>query len=419
MTTEIHDNALALFQLPELEVGTLKKEWISVRPTNQLTEGASVEFNVPGTSMTYIDLKDTLLHIKLKIIKADGTNIEVADKVGLTNNPLHSIFSQVDVNVQQHPTSEVGTNYPYKAYFDQLFDTTNQHDLDCSLFVEDEGGNAMSDTNPAGANNGLYTRTFYTSLSKEIDLLGRLSVDLCQQDRLILNGVPINIKLWQSSDAFRLSTASDATEKYKVRITEASLKVSYVKVNPSVIIGHSDALKTTEALYPYTRSVVKTYAVPQGQFSFITDDLFQGEVPQQLIVGIVQSAAVHGNYFKNPFNFENFNCNYAGFFVDGQSTPFEPLQPNYKSDQFVDAYQRLYWDNKERAVHVSKKDFKDGYCLYVFRPSGDAEERSSERAHTRLELKFSEALISTCTVLVYAKFPALMKIDASRSVTLE
>ena len=418
MSINKHDNDLALFKTPEVETATQKREWITVRPISQLTEGAAIEFNVPGTSMTYIDLKNLLLYLKLKIVKADGTHLEAEDIVGLTNNPLHSIFSQVDVNVQQHPTTEVGSNYAYKAYLDTLLECRSLHDLDCQLFVKDEGGLDMGDTDPNGRNNGLFLRASYTNRSKELELTGRLHVDLCQQDRLILNGVPINIKLWQNSDRFRL-LSKDGAESYKVTITDASLKVASVKVNPDVILGQADVIKKSNALYPYTRSVVKTYAVPQGQFSFITDDVFQGEVPQQLVVGVVESAAVHGSYVKNPFNFQNFNCTYAGFFVDGQSTPSEPLQPNYKSDQFVDAYQRLYWDKRQRAVHVTRSDFKVGYCLYVFRPSGDAKDRPDERAHTRLELKFAEPLPSACTVIAYAKFPALMKIDANRRVSLE
>ena len=157
--------------------------------------------------------------------------------------------------------------------------------------------------------------------------------------------------------------------------------------------------------------------MPKGQFLFITDDLFQGDVPQQLIVRLVLSEDVHGSYQKNPYNFQHFNCIYAGFFLDGQSTPSEPLQ--MKSDQFVDAYHALNWNDDERAVHITKKDFEGGYCLYVFRPSGDTKQRPEDRAHTRLELKFSEALPETCTVIVYADFPVLLKIDASRNITLE
>lgn len=417
MSSEKHDNELALFTQPEIEIATQKREWITVRPINQLTEGAAIEFNVPGTSMTYIDLGNLLLHLKLKIVKADGTNIDDTDKVGLTNNALHSVFSQVDVNIQQQPTSEVGSNYAYKAYMDTLLQCQNEHDLQCLMFIKDESGADMDDADPSGKNNGLFLRAKYTALSQELDLIGRLHVDVCQQDRLIINGVPINIKLWQSSDRFRVMTSGE--EQYKVKITEAALKVASVKIKPDVIVGQNDVIKKSSALYPYSRSVIKTYAVPQGQFSFIADDMFQGDVPQQLVVGVVESTAVHGSYAKNPFNFQNFNCIYAGFFVDGQSTPSEPLQPNYKSDQFIDAYQNLYWDQRERAISITRHDFKGGYCLYVFRPNGDTKARPEERAHTRLELKFSEALPSTCTVIAYAKFPALMAIDDTRHVTLE
>lgn len=92
MSVEKHDDDIALFQNREVETATQKREWITVRPINQLTEGAVIEFNIPGTSMTYIDLKNLLLYVKLKIVKADGSNLEPSSAVGLTNNALHSIF---------------------------------------------------------------------------------------------------------------------------------------------------------------------------------------------------------------------------------------------------------------------------------------------------------------------------------------
>lgn len=93
----------------------------------------------------------------------------------------------------------------------------------------------MDDTDPSGTNNGLYIRAIYAYLSKELGLTGRLYVDVCQQDRLIVNGVLINIKLWQNSDRFRL-LSKDGAEHYEVRITKAALNVASVKVNPDVIV---------------------------------------------------------------------------------------------------------------------------------------------------------------------------------------
>ena len=418
MFHEVHDKDIALFQQPELEVGTKKTEWITFRPINQLTDGSAIEFHVPGTSTTYMNLKKTLLLLKLKIVKANGEDIAEAEKVGLTNAPLHSMFSQVDFNLQQQPTTETGTNYPYKAYLDILLDATDEHELSSQLFIMDTAGR-FDITDPSGSNKGLFDRAKVTSGGKTIDIIGKLHVDLCQQDRLLVNGVPLNIKLWQSSNAFRLSAESDA-EAYRVKIVEAALQIATVKVNPSVIIGHSDALKSSDAMYPYTRSVIKTYAVPRGQYSFTTDDLFQGEVPEKLTVGLVSSAAHHGSLVKNPYNFQTFNCNFIGFYVDGQSVPTQPLQPDYKNELFVHTYHRLHESrSKDSAIFISRADFKAGSCLYTFKPEGDDKHRLSERAHTRLELKFKEALPETCTVIVYAKFVALMRIDASRSVTLE
>jgi hypothetical protein len=347
MNEEIHNKEMSLFQPMEVEVASEKTEWIDHGPINPLTEGSAIEFNITGNSTTFLNLRKILLYIKLKIVKADGSPIGSGDLVGLANAPLHTIFSQVDFNIQQHPVSEVGTNYTYKGYLDTLLNEIDERNLDCQLFVKDNAG-FMDETTPDGGNKGLLGRANHTIGGKEVELIGSLAIDLCQQDRLLLNGVPINIKLWQSADSFRLMTGLE--EKYKVVITSASLKVATTKVNPVVLISQADVLKKNDALYPYTRSSIKTYAVPKGQYSFITDDLFQWDVPKQLIVGIISSSAIHGNYGKNPFNFQHFDCNKIGFSVDGRSTPSHPLQPNFEGDSFVEAYQRLYVDERRKQL---------------------------------------------------------------------
>jgi hypothetical protein len=417
-----HGKELALFQIPAKDTGDQGREWITYRPINQLTDGATLEFNIPGTSTQYVDLKRMQLHIKATITKEDGTPIDQtgddADSVGVANAPLHTMFSQVDLSLQQQPMNQVGPNYPYKAYLDLLFDTEDTQELYNQLFIKDDGGSIDMDvSDPSGTNQGLFNRSMYT-YGKTVDLIGGLKLDICQQDRLLLNAVPINLKFWQTPDTFRLM-AKDNTKQFKLHIVDASLEVAIAKVNPGVLLGHADTLKDTPASYPYTRSVVKTFAVPTGQYSFTTDDLFQGEVPNQLILGLVSSTATHGDYTKNPFNFRHFDCNYVGFYVNGQSMPNHPLQPNYASYQYVEAFQTLNKGGKTRAVHVTREDYKDGYCLYVINPQGIyREDRLTKRGHTRLELKFAKPLPETVTVIAYGKFPALANIDQSRNVVL-
>ncbi|OOY67213.1 hypothetical protein BOW07_13100, partial [Solemya velum gill symbiont] len=111
------DKSLALFQNPQTDPGSQGTEWVTYRPVNQLTGGSAIEFTIPPMANTYLDLQRTLLNLKVKITKSDGSDVGslTDDLVGLVNAPLHTLFSQVDLNVQQQPTSEVGSCYPYKA----------------------------------------------------------------------------------------------------------------------------------------------------------------------------------------------------------------------------------------------------------------------------------------------------------------
>ncbi len=63
-----------------------------------------------------------------------------------------------------------------------------------------------------GSNGGLTNRYNFTQDSITFDLIGHLQVDICQQDRLLLNGVPLSVKLWPATDAFRLM----ATDKLRL-----------------------------------------------------------------------------------------------------------------------------------------------------------------------------------------------------------
>ena len=57
--------------------------------------------------------------------------------------------------------------------------------------------------------------------------------------------------------------------------------------------------------------------------------------------------------------------------------------------------------------------------IYVFRlnQNDDGECVSLlKRGHTRLQIRFTEALPEAATVITYAKFPAIVHIDESRNV---
>ena len=62
-----------------------------------LGSGGPIEFLIPGSGDGYLDFINTMLHVQVKVTRANGDDLDLADPVGPVNNWLHSMFSQVDI----------------------------------------------------------------------------------------------------------------------------------------------------------------------------------------------------------------------------------------------------------------------------------------------------------------------------------
>ena len=368
-----------------------------------------------GRTVIYMDLKETRLNVKIKLMTGDGSSVTESNMVALINLPLHSMFSSVECQLQQQSVSDVGTNYPYKAYIDTLLKSKESRKIDNSsqLFTKDSSGQFDSVDAKTGPNQGLYERWSYTRDGGVADLEGPLLLDLFQQERLILNGVALDLKLWPSKNAFRLM--SDSIQPYEnLKIVDATLKVCIQRPNPALTMAHTKVLDTSPALYPYMSSVIKVASIAEGEFSFSADNMFQGEVPSQLILTLVSSSAYVGNYKKSPFNFQHYDCNFVALYVDGQSLPAKPLQPQFEQGNYLDAYQTLRSIGSE--VCIERDEFAKGYTLYVLDVNPYVDFNVKRRTHCRLELRFAKALPESVTLVMCGKFPEILRIDQSRSV---
>ena len=405
---------MLMLTLPPSQTSLQSREWIEYRPVNQIGGSTVLDFNIAAQSSAYIDLKNSLLNVKLQLTQGDGTPLTEEMVAGLVNLPLQSIFRQVDVTFQQTQVSHTGTNYPYKAYIDTILKTnqsTQQNLLTSQLFYKDIG--PESNDAKSGPNTGLFNRYWATRGGKIVDLEGPLFADLFQQSRLLVNGVSIGIKLWPSHDAFRIITDSIVHDQ-KVQIVDVRFKLCIQRPNGGALVAHEKLLQEQPALYPYLRSEIKTSSIASGQYGYSVDDLFQGLVPNKLIVGLVSSAAYTGDYGKNPFYFQPYDCSSLGLYIDGQSYPSQPLQPNYQADQFVDCYRTLTHFRQD--INVSRDDYQEGYCLYVLDVDPYYSFSTKRRGHCRLELKFAKPLPESVTLIMYATFPEMLHINQSRAV---
>ena len=120
---------------------------------------------------------------------------------------------------------------------------------------------------------------------------------------------------------------------------------------------------------PYSRSEIKTFAVPSGQFEFDKDNIFTGEVPTK-VVGILSAGTYDGQWDTNCFNCQHYNVTYAAFSVDNKSLPGDPLTPNFAQNNYATAYNILFtdtgMDGKDRGNYITRAEYPHGFCIYIF-----------------------------------------------------
>ena len=432
---ECAKSELDLFAVPPTQTSVEKGALIPYQPIASITDGGPIEFYIPGSGDEYIDLAQTQLYVRAKITNADGTNLAAEAPVGPVNLFLHSLFSQVDVSLNERLITASTPTYPFRAIIETLLSyghDAKKSQLSAALFFKDTAGK-MDVVDPtieedADANVGLKSRYALTQRSRVVDMIGRIHSDIFFQNKYMLNGVNMKIKLIRSKNEFCLVSSGDNPD-FKVQILEAMLFVRRMKISPSIQLAHSRALEKGNAKYPIRRVQCKMMSIPAGNITLTQDHVFLGSLPNHIVIACVDNRAFSGSFTRNPFHFQHFNVTSCAIHVDGEQIPAKPLRPSFQgpSLNFIRAYQTLFsGTNKmfeDQGNEITRSDYAQGYTLYAFDLTPDltcgGHFNLQKQGNLRLEMNFRQPLASTINVLVYAEFENIIEIDRSRNVIFD
>ena len=427
---ECMKSELDIFTVPPTQTSIESGNWVEYNPIASIADGSPIEFTVSGSGQDYLDAANTQLYVKAKITRADETDIANDAAVGPVNLLLHSLFSDVDVSLNETSVTSSNNMYAYRAYIETLLSygtTAKQSQLTSQLYYKDVAG-ALEEINPyddAAVNTGFVARSQFTNESRVVDMIGKIHSDLFFQDKYMLNDVGVRIRLNKSKDTFCLM--ADAAATFKVKILDCKLYVRKVKISPSVFIAHNKALEGGNAKYPIRRAVCKTYTIPTGNLDHTQENLFTGQLPTRIVVGCVNNDAFNGRFSKNPFNFKHFNLTQLRVYLDGQQHSLIPIEPNFNANNYITAYSNLFAGTgklmKDEGTDIKREDFAGGYALYVFDLTADLAEEGHfnlmKHGNVRLDLKFGAALPNTINVIAYAEFESVLEIDKSRNIIVD
>ena len=414
---------LDLFALPPTQTAVQDGLWVEYHPLATLAAGAPIEFAVSGATADYIDLSNTYLYVKAKVLRQDGTNPPADAVFAPVNYWLHSLFSQVDVLLNNTLVTPSENTYPYRAYIESTLnygrEAKTTH-LTSALYYQDTASqmNSLNVDN----NAGFRERHARAVAGRDVDMIGRLHCDIFHQERYLLNNVDIKIRLIPSKNTFNIMAAGD---NFKSIISHASMFVRKVRLNPAVTLSHAKALERGTAKYPLKRVVVKTFSIPRGNVSVVQDNLFLSQTPNRLVIGLVDSAAFNGESTSNPFNFQTLGLSFLSLYLDGKQVPSKPLQPNFVTGQYVRSFFNLMVSsglaNQDAGSNISRQDFAGGFALYSMdlTPSLIDDNQLFELVKSgalRMELKFDAPLLRSVTVVVWAEMDSVLEIDRNRTV---
>ena len=124
------------------------------------------------------------------------------------------------------------------------------------------------------------------------------------------------------------------TNQKTVSLKKVTFFVCKVKPNPAVQLAHVKAYQHGTAKYPLQRVEVKSSTVPTGNRSITKENLFLGQLPRRMVVGLVDNDAYNNVITASPFNFKH-SINFMTIYRDGVQIPSKPLQSDFTNDRFV------------------------------------------------------------------------------------
>ena len=118
------------------------------------------------------------------------------------------------------------------------------------------------------------------------------------------------------------------------------------------------------------------------------------------------------------------NVNWIELSVDGQSTPGQPLKPNFETGDYTSSFLSIFFNNYPRHDGdnwISREEYANGYSLFCFDIQFEVKGYifgKKKAGYTKLVMNFASPTPNLMLIL-YSSFPSLIKIDKARNVILE
>ena len=429
----ITNSRLDLFQEVPINFSNTDYTISSYDPIYAVVPDNPITFVINGDT-SFINLSETLLRFKIKIVQHDGTPLaaNMANHIALSNFAFASVFKSVKVKINGYDITPRSDLYAYKAYIEQLFSSTPSSNHKNSLVGwESNAGYAQDDVTEA--NPAFGRRAAKCNLSRLQEFVGRPFVDLFKCSRNILPNVKLEVTLYPNPGAFVIhhdNNVNVRNNNFQYRLSDVQLFLRKENVSQITLMPIEKRLLTTPANYCYSVSTIKQHHIVTGSYQFRADDLFQNRSPVKLLATFVHTESFAGNYRRDPYWLSpTEHIESIEFFKNGvklgHQRPVEINLTENNSDSFLHYNDLLKVSGTElpsEGLSFSPESMRLGNFFVGVDCTPDGADAAPYRypvspGNISVYVKFRHALAHDLDFLIYAVFDETLSITSHRLVS--
>lgn len=420
---ECANSELDLFTVPFTQTSIVGGSWVKISCSSKL-ESNVLKFELTSTNSEYVSLSDTQLFVKVKITKTDrneekGFNDTDDKSVGVANNTLHTLFSQVQIYLNNKIVENNNARYMQRAYLENLLCYSKEAK---EILLEREGWvKDKFDVDKETANTGWAERRKKFFDKNEVQLSGKLHCDMFNTNKLLLNNVSVRVELTRNDPKFVIKGEAAQCEPYNFTFTEAYLMMRRVEISPSVMLAHAMALEKTTAKYPIKRVFVNYHHVTPSTNKAIISNIHHGIVPNRILFFFLANNSHYGAFDTNQFNYKHLDISRFKLTVGNKCYPYaEPLELDFDKNSYAQAYSLIFKNIREAPNDISYSDYKNGNTVFAFDLTPDlcSEDHYSllKDGSIDLEIDFNKPTTNALVCYTYSEFDNIVEITKERNV---
>lgn len=419
---------LDLTSIPMTDISVLQSEFHTYYPVANVKEGSNpVEFLIPSSTVYFLDLSGAFLYQRLRILKANGSNLAATDIVAPSHGFLSAMFNSIEVSMNSTVVSKSASLYIYRAHILNLLTHGTGYKstiLTSQLYYPD----LKQDVFTVAENKGFESRLNYSKLSTSFEILGKLSESVFEVDKYFPSEIETRIVLRRSPEAFCLTgpdVGNVSPFPYKLVIDECVLYTRKYLVNSQVLAYHQRLLSAGKKFnYPLRTIEMRTFSIAKGTQSITSEVLFRNYLAEYLVITFVDSLAINGSIKHFAFNFQPSDISSVKAYVDGDASIYRSLLFDCANNVSLLGYNTLLTSipNKPEGHGISRSDYVDGSFLIVLdiqSSSGGNRFQAKHKGHTSVDLTFKAPLNKSINCIVMGQFGGMLSIDSNRIVTIK